>query len=312
MSATTIIRKAKNRENPYTMISKALLQDNRLSLKARGLMGVILSMPDDWQIYKSDFEKRFQEGRDSIDSGFDELRYYGYLKLECVRDEKGQAVQWIYHIHEEPIEVDPAERAKLDAKRDRKRRKKAPVHQHTEIPFLDEQGNQEAGKPLLENPRLQITDQTKYKEQQHSELASIVEKSSTSPKKTAPPKEDKDAVVDTKWPELKAEIEQLTHTKLNKRQWNALCSNYDEDYLKAKAQLIASNPEKWDNPAGSFVTACKEDWQPADKPSQHKTERIGRYIPPVNYGPVMTPEECERRILEEQLKALEVAQNAVR
>ena len=51
MDKKTIIRKAKNKDNPYVMMAKSAVQDDKLSWKATGLLSYILSLPDDWQIY---------------------------------------------------------------------------------------------------------------------------------------------------------------------------------------------------------------------------------------------------------------------
>ena len=52
----------------YTCITNALAQDNSLSLRARGLMLYLLSLPDDWQIHLNHLCKIMKEGEYAIES----------------------------------------------------------------------------------------------------------------------------------------------------------------------------------------------------------------------------------------------------
>ena len=49
-----IIRVIKDKSNPYVMLNKTCLRDEKLSWKAKGLHSYLLSLPDDWQIYIED------------------------------------------------------------------------------------------------------------------------------------------------------------------------------------------------------------------------------------------------------------------
>jgi DNA-binding transcriptional regulator GbsR (MarR family) len=100
----SIIRKPKNKENPYVMIAKAVFEDERLSWKAKGLLGYLLSRPDDWQIIVKDLIKRSKDGRESVLSGLKELIKYGYLRREQERGERGRFGSVVYEIYEEPLE----------------------------------------------------------------------------------------------------------------------------------------------------------------------------------------------------------------
>lgn len=96
----SIIRTIK-RDNPFVQIDKTVFEDNRLSWKAKGLIGYLLSKPDDWQTYVKDLEKRSKDGKDSVNSGLEELEQYGYLVREKKRN-KGRFDGWEYHIYETP------------------------------------------------------------------------------------------------------------------------------------------------------------------------------------------------------------------
>lgn len=103
MGDKNILRINKNKDNPYTMINKNVLQDERLSWKARGLMGYLLSLPDDWVIYLEELEKHSdKDGRESLASGIKELVELGYIVREQARAEKGKFGSWTYTVFESP------------------------------------------------------------------------------------------------------------------------------------------------------------------------------------------------------------------
>lgn len=79
---TSIIKCTRNRE--YAKISNKLLQNNKLSLKARGLMAYILSLPDTWDICVEHLHGAASDhdGRTAVSGAMKELREFGYLHLE--------------------------------------------------------------------------------------------------------------------------------------------------------------------------------------------------------------------------------------
>lgn len=97
-----IFRVCKNKENPYVMINKGFLNDKNLSLKAKGLLSYLLSLPDDWKIYEQDLVTRHKDGRDSLRSGVNELIQSGYITMEKIRNEKGQFIEYKYTVYERP------------------------------------------------------------------------------------------------------------------------------------------------------------------------------------------------------------------
>lgn len=98
-----IIRVQKDKENPYVMINKIFLNENKMSLKAKGLFAYLLSLPDDWKIYVSDLTKRHKDGKESILSSIKELIKFGYMTRNKVRNEKGQYIGYSYLVHEKPV-----------------------------------------------------------------------------------------------------------------------------------------------------------------------------------------------------------------
>lgn len=99
MSTVRIIK----RNNPFVQIDKKVFDDTRLSWKAKGLMGYLLSRPDDWKIYVADLKKRSTDGRDSVRTALLELIKYGYARKKRVQGEDGRFAGWEYEIFENPI-----------------------------------------------------------------------------------------------------------------------------------------------------------------------------------------------------------------
>lgn len=93
----------------YTTISNIVLNDIRLSWRAKGLWAYMMSLPDDWDYSIRGLATRAKDGRDSVMSGLNELKKHGYLTVETVRDSCGRIVDSEYTIYEESIHKQMAE-----------------------------------------------------------------------------------------------------------------------------------------------------------------------------------------------------------
>ncbi len=69
----TVIRTHHNRENPYVMLNKSIVQSKTLSLKAKGLWALLMSYPNDWKFYVKVLIEECQEGRTAVYNTIDEL-----------------------------------------------------------------------------------------------------------------------------------------------------------------------------------------------------------------------------------------------
>lgn len=94
------IRVEKNKN--YTTISNVFLRDERLSLKAKGFLAMIMSLKDDWDFTIEGFVKITKEGESAIYTAIKELKDFGYCKEEKIRDEKKRIVSNEYTFYEEP------------------------------------------------------------------------------------------------------------------------------------------------------------------------------------------------------------------
>ena len=88
-----------------TIMSNHHLRNPKLSLKAKGLLSLMLSLPEDWDYTTKGLAQICKEGVDSIGTALKELERYGYLTRRRLRCENGQLGDIEYTIHETPAET---------------------------------------------------------------------------------------------------------------------------------------------------------------------------------------------------------------
>lgn len=91
----------------YTVMANFHLRDTELSLKAKGLLSLMLSLPEDWDYTTKGLARICRDGVDSICSTVRELEEHGYIIRERVRNEKGQLTTVEYTILEQPVKGEP-------------------------------------------------------------------------------------------------------------------------------------------------------------------------------------------------------------
>ena len=91
----------------YTVMSNHHLRDMGLSLKSKGLLSMMLSLPEDWNYTTRGLAKICKEGTDSIGSALKELERAGYIVRNRLRDSKGKIVDVEYVIYETPHPPEP-------------------------------------------------------------------------------------------------------------------------------------------------------------------------------------------------------------
>jgi hypothetical protein len=83
-------------------MSNAHFKERGMSLKAKGLLSLMLSLPDDWSYNVSGLVKLSKDGKDSVMSALAELEKFGYLERKQVVNDKGQFAGVEYNIFELP------------------------------------------------------------------------------------------------------------------------------------------------------------------------------------------------------------------
>ena len=146
----SVFRVEKNKG--YTVMSNHHLRNHALSLKAKGLLSQMLSLPEDWDYTLQGLAQTNKESIDAIREAVRELERAGYIKRSRERDERGCLRGTIYTIYEQPqTQPEPEKPAQAVP---------ALVQPTLEKPMLD--------SPALENPT-QLNTKRKNKERQNTD-----------------------------------------------------------------------------------------------------------------------------------------------
>ena len=162
----------------YTVMSNHHLRNTELSLKAKGLLSLMLSLPENWDYTTKGLAAICKDGIDSISSCIRELEKYGYIIRERMRNEKGQLTTIEYTILEQPKNT-PPEREK-------------PIREN---PVLDIPAQVE---PIQENTAQLNTNKSNIKELNtdisNTDPIKSYQKESEPAKAAQPPKEKSDRI----------------------------------------------------------------------------------------------------------------------
>ena len=146
----SVFRVEKNKG--YTVMSNHHLRNHTLSLKAKGLLSQMLSLPEDWDYTLQGLAQINKESIDAIREAVRELERAGYIKRSRERDARGCLRGTIYTIYEQPqTQPEPEKPAQAVP---------ALVQPTLEKPMLD--------SPALENPT-QLNTKRKNKERQNTD-----------------------------------------------------------------------------------------------------------------------------------------------
>nr|DAN31463.1 MAG TPA: Dna polymerase B [Bacteriophage sp.] len=98
MQIEMVMRTKKNKN--YTVMGNYHLRDKELSLKAKGLLSIMLSLPDGWNFSTQGLTTLSSDGETAIRSALKELEQKGYLKRNKVRV-NGKITDWEYVVYEQ-------------------------------------------------------------------------------------------------------------------------------------------------------------------------------------------------------------------
>lgn len=106
MNEKNIIRTNKREsEKPFVMIERSIFEATELSWRAKGLLGYLLSRPDDWSVCVADLINRSTDGRDSCYAALKELGDAGYIAKSARPKQAGRFGGFEYVVFEKPVSV---------------------------------------------------------------------------------------------------------------------------------------------------------------------------------------------------------------
>ena len=91
-----------NKTRNYTIMANHHLRNRELSLKGKGLLSLMLSLPDEWDYSALGLASLVPDGRDGVQAALKELEKHGYLSRTKTRDQYGKITGVIYDIYETP------------------------------------------------------------------------------------------------------------------------------------------------------------------------------------------------------------------
>ncbi|MDE7243300.1 MAG: helix-turn-helix domain-containing protein [Oscillospiraceae bacterium] len=95
------------RTRDYTVMCNYHLKDKALSLKAKGLLSMMLSMPEDWNYSTRGLAAICKEGVEAVGNALKELEKAGYMVRRQLRGDNGRITDTEYIIYEKPQNTEP-------------------------------------------------------------------------------------------------------------------------------------------------------------------------------------------------------------
>lgn len=99
-------------------MSNTHFKEKKMSLKSKGLLSLMLSLPDDWDYSIAGLASLSKDGKDSVMSALAELEKFGYLTRKRLINDKGQFAGVEYYIFENPVAVEPNQAKEKTGKSD--------------------------------------------------------------------------------------------------------------------------------------------------------------------------------------------------
>ena len=134
-----------NRNKNYTHMANYHFREKGMSLKAKGLLSLMLSLPEEWDYSVRGLAALSKDGRDSVMNTLTELEEFGYLRRTKALNAKGRFAGYDYDIFEKP----------------------QPRKPNTENPYPEKPC---PGNPDTENPPQLNTNQSNTKELSNKEI----------------------------------------------------------------------------------------------------------------------------------------------
>jgi hypothetical protein len=229
----SIIRVQKDKSNPYVMLNKTFLSDDRLSWKSKGILAYLLSKPDNWQVKVYDLVAQSTDGETAVYSGLKELKEFGYLERFAVY-EKGKIHHWESIVYEVAKGSEPEDGP---GKKTPPTTLKTPIVENPQV--LDNSGKLKTykGENLLpenhdvENLDLENRDDLIINNINNNYINKL-NTTTLEPEETKPGPEPKDNDVVVDLNSLKSEIEKTINDKFDKKLLNKLVKSKGINAIK--------------------------------------------------------------------------------
>lgn len=204
----------------YTVMANHHLRNTKLSLKAKGLLSLMLSLPEDWDYTTKGLAKICKDGVDSICSTVNELEEHGYVIRERIRNAKGQLTDIQYTILEQPKPTQLGQEK-----------------QKQENPVL---GNPVLGSPEQEEPEQGNTTQLNTKKSSNQGLNTDLSNTEVSNPIRSNPYEDKPQAADGMGTDMRSAREIYQEIILENIEYHHLVQNnqIDRERLDELVELI--------------------------------------------------------------------------
>lgn len=204
----------------YTVMANHHLRNTKLSLKAKGLLSLMLSLPEDWDYTTKGLAKICKDGVDSICSTVNELEEHGYVIRERIRNAKGQLTDIQYTILEQPKPTQLGQEK-----------------QKQENPVL---GNPVLGSPEQEEPEQGNTTQLNTKKSSNQGLNTDLSNTEVSNPIRSNPYEDKPQAADGMGTDMRSAREIYQEIILENIEYRHLVQNnqIDRERLDELVELI--------------------------------------------------------------------------
>lgn len=100
-----IFRTHKNQN--YTVMSNYHLKEKNMSLKAKGLLSVMLSLPDDWDYSLAGLVAICKENETAVKSALKELKDFGYIRIDKLMPNETESgrIEYVYNVFEQPQNI---------------------------------------------------------------------------------------------------------------------------------------------------------------------------------------------------------------
>ena len=93
------------KEKGFVQISNSILSDPNISLKAKTVLAIMLSLPDNWDFSIEGISGKCKESKDCIAKAINELIDTGYVIRTKTRGADGRITKWEYEVFEEPCKT---------------------------------------------------------------------------------------------------------------------------------------------------------------------------------------------------------------